>query len=399
MKIGYIVPEFPGLTHAFFWREVKALEDAGAEVRLFSTQRPAQSACPHAFREAATARTRYLFPPSPTSMVEIARYPAGVVRASGYVLGLHETRLPGRLRLLALVGSAADLARQCRQEDITHVHIHSCATAAHLGALAQRLGGPTYSLTLHGDLPVYGTDHAAKFAGASFVSAVTELLAADVRALSPTIHAPVIWMGVDTDRFGPADPPRRPRSPGDPFEVVTVARLNNTKGHRHFLAAMARVCADGIDLRYRIAGEGPERDRIASEIERLGLTGRVTMLGAVGEDDVLAMLRQADAMALTSFGQGEATPVTVMEAMACGVPTICSIIGGTPAMITDGVDGFLVQQRDEGAIADAIRRLAADPPLASRMHIAARRKAVDRFDYRVSARKLLTEIETTTHRR
>lgn len=396
LPIGYLVPEFPSQTHAFFWREMSAIEESGVPVRLFSTRPAAPDACPHAFAEAARARTTYLFPPDMGRVAGfLATRPAAVARAMAYVAGLRETPLPGRVRLMGLLGSAAQLAADCRAAGITHVHIHSCANAAHLGALAHILDGLNYSLTLHGDLPVYGTDHRAKMARATFVSAVTAPLQAALRQeIDPEGRFPVIWMGVDTDRFAP-DPVQRATRAPDRFDVVSAARLNFTKGHRFFLRAMAQLREEGIDIHYRLAGEGPERAAIEAEIAELGLGDHVEMLGSVSEARILQLLQSSDALALTSIQKGEAAPVAVMEAMACGLPPICSIIGGTADMITDGVDGFLVPQEDVAAIAAATRTLATDPARRTEMGAAARETATKIFDHRANALKLYHEIART----
>ena len=392
-SIGYLVPEFPSQTHAFFWRERQAIEESGVRVHLFSTRRPDPNACPHAFAEAARAQTTYLFPPKLGPVARfLAAHPAALARALHYIAGLRETALPRRAVLSALIGSAAQLVIECRAAGITHVHIHSCADAAHLGALAHILGAITYSLTLHGDLPVYGTDHLAKMASARFVSAVTAPLQASLQAqIDPDGRFPVIWMGVDTSRFTP-DPAARATRPADRFEVVSAARLNFTKGHRFFLRAMAQLRAEGIDIHYRLAGEGPERAAIEAEIAELGLGDAVEMLGSVGEDQVLHLLQSSDTLALTSIQQGEAAPVAVMEAMACGLPPICSIIGGTPDMIQDNVDGFLTAQEDVEAIAAAARQLATDPARRAAMGQAARASAIRLFDHRNNAAALYREI-------
>lgn len=393
--IGYLVPEFPGQTHAFFWREAQAIEESGVAVEVFSTRRLAPGSCPHDFAAAAEARTTYLFPPrvGPAAAFLAAR-PAALARALAYVAGLSETPQGPRARLFGLIFSAADLVLHCRARGVAHVHIHSCANAAHLGALANILGGLAYSLTLHGDLPVYGTDHAAKMRRASFVSAVTApLQAALTKEIGSGRRFPVIWMGVDTAHFRPAPAPR----PADgPFEVVTIARLNATKGHRFFLRAMAALRAEGLEIRYRIAGDGPERAAIEAEITRLDLGSQVEMLGAVGEARVLSLLQGADMLALTSIGQGEAAPVAVMEAMACGLAPVCSIIGGTADMIRDGIDGFLVPQEDVAAIAAATRLLAGDPLRRAAMGAAARATAERLFDHNANALALYREIAASS---
>ena len=390
MTLGYLVPEFPGQTHAFFWREIGAIEQAGMPVRLYSTRRPAPGSCPHAFAAEAAGRTTYLFPPRiGAAAAGTPGYLARLPKAVGYVMGLRETAMKGKLRLLALLPSAAMLVADARRNGVTHLHIHSCADAAHLGAMAQILGDLPYSLTLHGDLPVYGRDHAAKMRNARFVSAVTRPLARQIHEVSPATDAPVIWMGVDCDRFLPQARPENPM-----FTVATVARLNHVKGHRFFLQAMAQLRDQGVIIHYKIAGDGPEKPRIIAEIAALGLEDQVEMLGSLDEAAILALLRRVDALALTSFGKGEAAPVTVMEAMACGLPVICSVIGGTPDMIEDGVDGLLVAQQDVAGIAKAVSTLTQSPEIRQRMGDAARATALRKFDRHVNAAKLLDRVRS-----
>ncbi|MCC7322157.1 MAG: glycosyltransferase family 4 protein [Rubellimicrobium sp.] len=384
MRIGYLVPEFPSQTHAFFWREAMALEEQGFEVHLLTTRRPRVASSHHAFTRQAMARSTALSRPGAGALGRLLTDPVGAARALAYLARLDESPPAARLAALRFLPAAAELARISRKRGLRHVHVHSFANAAHVAALARILGGAPYSLTLHGDLPVYGRDHAAKMRGAAFVTAVTRPLAQAIADAVPGRQAEVITMGVETARFAPA--PRPPAAP--PLVIVAVARLAHVKGHVHLLRAMAVLVAEGHDLIATFIGEGPERPAIAAEIARLGLSARVTLAGAQGEEAVLAALRGAHVLALASFGQGEAAPVAVMEAMACGLPVVCSRIGGTGDMIADGVDGFLVPQQDEAAIAAVLRDLAGDPALRARIGAAARARAVATFDHRVQAAAL-----------
>ncbi len=391
--IGYLVPEFPSQTHAFFWREIVALEEAGVRVQLFSTKRPAPGSCPHAFGEIASARTRYLFPPNlAKTLPALLRRPTRTARAVGYILGLNETPILGRVKLLGLIPTAMGLVQTAKQNGISHVHIHSCANAAHLGALGHVLDGLDYSLTLHGDMSVYGTDHSAKMQRARFVSAVTKALQKSLHDnIGTRRRFPLIWMGVDIERFRPAEE-RSPRDTTQPLRALTVARLNAKKGHVFFLRAMAQLRQEGTRIEYRIAGDGPAQSEIETEIAALDLADQVTLLGSVSEERVIDLLQETDIAALTSFGMGEAAPVSVMEAMACGVPCIVSIIGGTPDMIDHNEDGILVPQQDVTAIADALRNFARDPDLLVRISNRARAKAEAKFSHRVNALKLYRAV-------
>lgn len=390
---GYLIPEFPSQTHILFWREIVALRSWGIPLALFSTRRPSPGACPHAFAKQAHEETRYLFPPRwlpATAALAGCRH--RITEAVSYLCNLRESPIPERLRLLGLLPCAADLLDHCRTLGVSHLHVHSCADAAHLAALCQILGGPSYSMTLHGDLDVYGRDHAAKMKRATFVSAVTASLQAEIlaRAGLEKDRVPVIWMGVDTDRFFDS---RERLYEANRLHLVTVARLNVTKGHVIGLECVRRLVDEGMDIHYTLAGEGPHRGMIEEDIRRLGLTDRVTLAGSISEDEVIRLLQAADVFLLTSFGLGESGPVAVKEAMACGLPVVCSIIGGTRDMVRHGVDGFLVEQKDVDGNIQALKILAMDPQKRQAMGQAARLWAEERFDYRVYVRQLLERLE------
>lgn len=397
MRIGYVVPEFPSQTHAFFWREVSALRQEGHVVHVFSTTRPPQDACRHEFAQQARAETTYLAPPRGHHVLKalVGARVDGLRAAVRHVAACRFDSPRDAFRLAAIALCAADLASHAQRLGLEHIHIHSCADAAHLGAVGRLLGGPPYSLTLHGDLTVYGRDHARKMADALFVSVVTRPLQLQVMQETgrSAAQVPVIWMGVDTARFAPGPPRAQDEDPTSPLRLLTIARLNRTKGHLFALRALRRVIDEGEAVHYVIAGAGPQEDAIREEVRALGLDEVVDLIGTVSEGAVLRLLHSSDVFVLPSFGLGEAAPVSVMEAMACGLSVISSVIGGTPDMMTDGVHGLLVEQQDVDALASSIVSLAHDPELRRRLGEHARERALDAFDYRTNARKLVGEMQ------
>ncbi len=396
MRIGYLVPEFPGQTHAFFWREVRALREAGYHVTLLSTQAPREP-CAHSFAAEAQAETTYLFPPQPSTLGAAARARLHLPAAFRYLNEIPKKRGRDWLRAGGLLASAVELLARSNSAGFSHVHAHSCANAAHVVALARLLGGPSYSLTLHGDLKVYGDGHALKFRDATFVSVVTHALQEQVvRETGIEIsRAPVIRMGVDTDLLCPKAWNEQEEAETKPFRAVTVARLNRTKGHVYAVKAIARLRDQGLPIRYEIAGTGPEQAAIEEEISRLGLEDQVRLLGGLAEHEVARLLSSADAFLLTSYGLGEAAPVSVMEAMATGLPVICSRIGGTAEMIDDQQNGFLVDQKQPEQIAEALALLVNDRDLRRRIGEEARQRAQREFDFRTNALRLMKRIEAS----
>jgi colanic acid/amylovoran biosynthesis glycosyltransferase len=384
-----LVPEFPTQTHIFFWREALAMRRLGADVLFISTRRPIAS-CPHEFAAEAIPQTHYLSPPSPLSIV---RHPIRLMKGLGYVSRLQSSGWKDRLRVAAMSLPAVDLFDYCKHRSIDHIHVHSCANAAHVVAMLHHMGGPTFSLHLHGDLPVYGSEHQAKMRDALFIGAAARLhqqQVIDQIGISPskTFAMP---MGVDVDRLTPAA-----RNDGSAhareLRVVSISRLHPCKGHVYALRAIRRAIDQGAKIHYTIAGGGDAEPQIHDEIAKLRLSDSVQVVGAVDEAQVIELLRNADAFLLTSIGLGEASPVAVMEAMACGVPPICSIIGGTPDMIEHGVDGLLVAQQDEAGVSEALLQLANNPMKRDKMAAAARDRAVRQFSVDITARKLLDTI-------
>jgi glycosyltransferase involved in cell wall biosynthesis len=315
-----------------------------------------------------------------------------IYRIVGYVAGLSESSLIERIKIAGMVFCSLDFVAFARRSKLEHVHVHSCAQAAHIVAMAYLLGGPPYSLHLHGDLAVYGKDHASKMQCATFVAAAArpmEREIVDVVGLSEH-RVCTCWMGVETDLMVPPSH----KEPSISFNITTVARLNRAKGHENVLRAMALLVREGLDIRYAIVGTGPYESSLKRIVLELGLLDRVEFTGTLGEDEVKAVLHRSDAFVLASVGLGEASPVAVMEAMSIGLPVICSLIGGTAQMITDGVDGFLVEKHDIDGIASRLRLLVSSQELRKRLGIAARLRAVNTFDVSRTAAKLLKQIES-----
>lgn len=392
VRLGYLVPDFPTQTHIFFWREIEALRRMGQEVFLISTSRPPESSCRHAFAIPARAETHYLFPPSPARLATWAGSGCrGLPRAVDYLAKLERSRVADRARHAGLLLAAIDLVQWARRMRIDHVHGQSCANSAHVLALAHRLGGPSFSLTLHGDLDVYGGDHRSKMKEATFVSAVGSHLIGQLRDKADIADVVVTCMGVDTAELRKLGEDRR--YVAGQLHVATVARLHPAKGHFHALAAVDRARQAGLDIHYTIAGDGPFKEAILAKISELGLERQVTMTGSLSEVEVCALLSRADAFMLPSTGLGEAWPVSVMEAMGAGLPVIASIIGATPEMITTGHDGYLVSQADQDALLRCLMMLGENVELRRRIGAAARLTASQRFDVTVTATTLRDAVE------
>jgi glycosyltransferase involved in cell wall biosynthesis len=127
------------------------------------------------------------------------------------------------------------------------------------------------------------------------------------------------------------------------------------------------VQCEGVSL--VVAGDGDELSPTAALVDRLGLAGRVRLLGPLNRAGVLELFAAADAAVLSS--SWENFPHSVVEALAVGTPVIATRVGGVPEVVVDGENGLLVPPGDPTALADAVKRYFADADLRARLRAAA----------------------------
>jgi glycosyltransferase involved in cell wall biosynthesis len=196
----------------------------------------------------------------------------------------------------------------------------------------------------------------------------------------PPRRVEVIPNGIDTDRFAPS-PAARVEVRTDlglvanDFVVMMVARLDPIKDHLTAIRACAGASAGLPNLRLLVVGDGPERPKIEAIIRERNLGDRVRLLGT--RHDVPRLLTAADALLLTSVSEG--IPLTVIEAMATGVPVVSTDVGSVADVVSDGVTGLLAPARDEVSLARHLQTLGEAPLLRVAMGDRGRARAISEF--------------------
>lgn len=189
----------------------------------------------------------------------------------------------------------------------------------------------------------------------------------------------VIPNGIDLERYGPAGDrdALRQRLGLDPRRqyVVIVARFHPVKDHATLLTAFATVARRHPDADLVLVGDGPLRGDIERQIRESGLVGRVRLVGV--RSDVPDWLKAADIFTLSSVS--EAASITLLEAMACQLPSVVTRVGGNPELVRDEVDGLLVPRGDAPGFARAIGRLLETPGRRTAMGLAASQRVRDEF--------------------
>jgi glycosyltransferase involved in cell wall biosynthesis len=184
----------------------------------------------------------------------------------------------------------------------------------------------------------------------------------------------VVPNGVDLDG---SPPPDQPREPG---LVLGIGRLERNKGFDLLVDAATRLPEE---VSVVIGGDGSQRAALEEQVERLGLAGRVRLLGALSARDVAVWMARATVAVVPS--RVEAFGIVVLEAWRAGLPVVGTSRGGPAGLITDGVDGLVVDPTDVQALASTVGQVVADPATASRL-AAAGRATVQTYTWQSVAR-------------
>lgn len=289
--------------------------------------------------------------------------------------GVRTLDLPLRSRgPAALAASAARIRAEVRRRPVEVLHAHNlrASVAAHLGARVPRRRVPLVS-TVHG------------LADDAYPSAarVLERICDRVVAVSDDVAAALERHGLrrtplDVVENAAAVPPAHDRErvrgelglPTDVPVVLCAARLADPKRHDLLIEAWGRVPAPALLL---VAGDGPHRDRIAAQVRAAGLDDRVRLLGR--RDDVPRLLAASDVVVLPSDREG--LPMTVLEALAAGVPVVASGVGGLRSLDPRTVE--LVTPGSTDALAAALVGLLADEDHRAALAARGRTEAATRF--------------------
>jgi glycosyltransferase involved in cell wall biosynthesis len=330
--------------------------------------------------------------------------------ADGIVVELLHRR-PGFDRTLPL-----RIARTVRRHRVEVIHAHQYTTFVY-GVLAKLVTGVPMVFTEHGrtypDQPRFKR-RAFNFVFSRFAERVTAVSGGVKTALCrmegfPPERVEVVYNGIDLGRYTVVDAPARRearRRLGIPAEapvVGTIGRLDPIKHYTLLLAAFRRVRTDHRDARLVIVGDGPERGRLESLAGLFDLSRAVHFLGA--RFDVDLILPAFDVFALSSLSEG--LPMTIIEAMAAGVPIVSTAVGGVPEMVRDGQEALLVPGSPSPLIgaedleassrveefAGPLRRLLQDPALRDRLAVAARARAMGEFSLEVIGQRYRTIYE------
>ncbi len=402
MRVAYIVRSFPRLSQTFILNEMLAVERLGVRLHLFAMTNPHEAIIQP---EVAHLQAPIIYLDS----LRDARFadPQRVARVQRFVEEHPELdegyTTASRFACLEMALGIAQLLsdHEQRGEPIEHIHAHFAHDPTLIAQLVQMLTGVSYSFTAHAR-DLVQIPPAALVSRTEHATAVATCSATNMDYFQTTLPAPLlakvklIYHGVDTDRFRPAEQ----HAANDVPQIVSIGRLVEKKGFGDLLAACGILREQGQAFDCTIYGEGPLEGDLMRQIEALGLQDFVSLPGACTQREIVSALQRADLFALTPFvtedGDRDGVPNVLVEAMACGLPVVSTAVAGIPELVRDGENGVLVAAHDVASIAAALGALLADNARRARMSAAARQTVTDAFDLRSGARQMVALFEQLT---
>jgi glycosyltransferase involved in cell wall biosynthesis len=401
LNIAYLTAEYPKVSHTFIRREILELERRGHRI-LRMAIRCAGDAIADESDQIENDRTIH-FMALPKRQIFMATIRTMVTRplrwlsALRIAVSMSHASERGLLRHLAYLLEASVFLQILLKNQIQHVHVHFGTNAAAVARLIHHLGGPGYSMTVHGsaefDAPL-GFSLSEKAQDAKFIIAISDFCYAQLcRWLAPNqwskIH--IVHCSVGEEYF----------VPGTPIEetapiLLSIGRLCAEKGYTLLLEAISKVLANGLDLQLVLAGDGELRPLIEERIEEFGLSKNVRITGWLDEEQIRAELRQCRILVQPSFAEG--LPVVIMEAFAMCRPVISTYVGGIPELVLQGENGWLVPAGNVDDLATAIQEALLTPlQQLGKMGAAGRDRAQIRHDLKketAALEKLLISVAT-----
>jgi glycosyltransferase involved in cell wall biosynthesis len=390
-RVGYVVKRYPRYSETFIVREILAHERAGVAIEIFSLRPPDDGHFQDLIAR-VRGRVNYLYMPAEGLLPEplagatltAAHLWKALVEAGGSIPDLWTALDEMRDEEARDVYQALQLARQLRLKRFQHLHAPFASDAATVARLASRLTGVPYSFTARAkDIfhqNVESDDLRRKFRDAAAVVTISDMHLDYLRETFGPLAAKVqrIYNGLDLEEF----PYRAPRDRAP--VIVAVGRLIEKKGFGDLIDACALLSERGRTFRCRIIGAGILRAELAAQIERLGLSGAVELVGPVCQSEVRREIQSAAVLAapcvIARDGDRDGLPNVIQEALALGTPVISTDIAGIPEVVRDEETGLQVPKHDPPALAAALERLLADSALRCRLAAAGRQLIEEEFD-------------------
>jgi colanic acid/amylovoran biosynthesis glycosyltransferase len=393
--VAYLVNQYPKVSHSFIRREILALEEAGAQVVRVSVRPVTVQSLADPTDLEELKKTVFLLQQPARMAFSALRWMALRPKAAfaAAKLALAAGRRTPRKTLIHFVYllEAAYLCQLLRVRNVTHLHAHFGTNPAAVAMLARVLGGPPYSITIHGSDEFDAARSMSldlKIRHSEFVAGISEFTLSQIsrwidQSDRPKLH--LVRCGLDKSFLNGNGSVGTPET----THLLFVGRLTVTKGIFILMDALRLLKDKGVDCHLDIVGDGELRADLEESIIDLKLHDTVILHGAKSSDEVHEHLHRSRALVLPSFAEG--LPVVLMEAYAAGRVSIASWVAGVPELIEPKTNGWLVTPGSVESLAKAMEEVLATPTKTlDEMASRGRQSVLLRHNAQTEATRLMT---------
>ena len=413
MRIAFFIDQFPSLSETFILNQITGLIDRGHEVDIYC-DRAGNTEQIHPDVTKYQLLKRVYYTPVPGNLVwrcfkgfflflfNFTQAPATILRSLNFLKyrSSHYGDLANFLSPLYLI---IPLLNQ-QPYDIVQCHYGRNGLKAillkDLGVIDGKIVITFHGYDISRYLQIHGEDiYDYLFERADLLQPISKhwykkliSLGCDPKKIGMEVH----HMGIDCDKFVPLQI-QADNSEKDSKEVavIGIARLVEKKGLCYGVQAVAQLLSKHphLELSYQIIGDGILRKELEEQIKQLNVTKQIKLLGWKKQQEVQFIISKADIILAPSItskeGDCEGIPVSLMEAMAQGIPVISTYHSGIPELVENGVTGYLVKEKEVSELTDKLEHLANNPSLRQKMGVAGRAKVLEEYNIKLLCDRLV----------
>lgn len=391
LRIGYFTHTYPCATDTFIQREIKGLRARGFDVRTFSVRKSGADHDVSPEIRVEKQNTFYVLPVNPIrllilNLAVLLAEPANYFGTLKLALKTARSGWRGLLWQLFYFQEAMVLAGELRRYQIRHLHTHFGDASGTVTLLACKLASIGYSITVHGSDIFFDPAHWAlreKVKYSRFTVCISHYCRSQMMLFTDQEdwgRLIIVHCGVDHARYDFVGTRVQAK------KLLYTGRLAAEKGIPVLFESLGMLSAQGYNFELTLVGDGPDRNALKALAQQMGIADRVVFAGFASQDKVGEYLRQSDVFLLPSLAEG--VPVSLMEAMACGIPVIATYVGGVVELVQDGETGQVVYPGDPISLKDAIVRYLDDPELRESVSRQGRDKVLADFNFNREIDKL-----------
>jgi len=392
MKIAYLLSRFPSQYQSYVAREILAMKMRGYETKIFSLKPPID----FGHKDSAPLLKDLYYKPFVASwcvwqsnLKLFFNRPAFYLSLVWYVLRNNFMALMILLKALSVFPKTVHYAYIMRQMGVTHLHAHWSTLPAFCAIVCSKILGIDYSMTCHA-VDIFGPNNMLKekLIKAKFVVTCAGHNKQHLIKCYPGMDADKIFInyhGFDLEKVK-----RSKNARTEPLEIISVGRIEASKGYLYLLKACAALKRDGNRAFHcTIIGDGPDRKYILRLMQRFDLSDVLTLAGALPYEEVIDYYENASISVLAAVSEfHRGIPNVVAESMAMEVPVITTPLPALAEIIEDGVNGILVPEKNHEALGDAIFTLIKSKNLRDSIAKKGRKTIENVFDMRKTYKEL-----------